>query len=77
MLEEGLEIARRADRVGVLPLAPLVRYTTKTLIKQAPNFQCWAHSVPQPPENIPQPEENAQWAQKAKYWKFVFGDGFH
>ena len=35
MLQQGPEIARRTDRVEVLPLAPLAPYTTKTLTKQA------------------------------------------
>ena len=46
MLEEGLEIARRADRVGVLPLAPLASFASKNYLPKLIIFHLWAHCVP-------------------------------
>ena len=45
MLQKGPGIARRADRVGVLPLAPLVLQRTKTISETPENYHLWAHSV--------------------------------
>ena len=46
MLEEGPEIARRADRVGVLPLAPIGQNRPKTISRTNSYFHLWAHSAP-------------------------------
>ena len=46
MLQEGPEIARRADRVGVLPLAPVARNRPKTISRSDSYFHLWAHSEP-------------------------------
>ena len=46
MLEEGPEIARRADRVGVLPHAPLVRKRAETTIWDMFNSPPPAHCAP-------------------------------
>ena len=45
MLEEGPEIARRADRVGVPPLAPIVRKRPQTDTQEPQFYHSWAHCV--------------------------------
>ena len=42
MLEQGPEIARRADRVGVLPLAPLAFVGAKNYLPELNLFHLWA-----------------------------------
>ena len=49
MLHDGPEIARRADWVGALPHAPLVRKAPKTCLRGVCFFHLWAHCVPRWP----------------------------
>ena len=46
MLQQGPGIARRADRVGVLPLAPLASFALKNYLWKLNFFHLWAHCVP-------------------------------
>ena len=46
MLQQGPGIARRADRVGVLPLAPLASFALKNYLRKLNFFHLWAHCVP-------------------------------
>ena len=48
MRHDGPEIAQRADRVGVLPLAALVGNWPKTYLRGVSFFHLWAHCAPRP-----------------------------
>ena len=45
MLQQGPEIARRADRAGVPPLARIVRKRPETDIQEHQFYHPWAHCV--------------------------------
>ena len=45
MLQQGPGIARRADRVGVLPLAPLASFACKNYLQKLSFFHLSAHCV--------------------------------